>query len=126
MVEQSAFHELESYLSRVPAVVSPFGSGFDESGRWWMKFAIDIDHSLAWEVVQEFGHVLNYLSVDEQLPTVFKPVSPPPYMNGGPREYLAWVIECHDPDFHPRTAAKWLEGRLPRPVDDLSQWAIDY
>jgi hypothetical protein len=125
MVEQSAFHELESYLSRMPALVSPFGSGFDESGRWWIKFGIDIDHPLAWRVVQELGHVLNYLSVNEQLPTVFKPVSPPPYMNGGPREYLSWVIECHDPDFQPRTTAEWLEGRLPRPVDDLSQWTID-
>lgn len=125
MVEQSAFHELESYLSKVPAIVSPFGSGLDESGQWWIKFGIDIDHPLAWEVVQELGHVLNYLSPNEQLPTVFKPVSPPPYMNGGPREYLSWVIECHDPDFQPRTTAAWLEGRLPCPVDDLLQWKID-
>ncbi|GAA0413804.1 hypothetical protein GCM10009094_17390 [Massilia aurea] len=125
MVEQPTFHELESYLARMPALISPFGRGFDESGGWWIKFGIDIDHPLAWGVVQELGHVLNYLSVDQQLPTVFKPVSPPPYLNGGPRDYLTWVIECHDADFHPRTTAEWLEGRLPRPVDDLSQWTID-
>jgi hypothetical protein len=122
-VKKTAFVELDSYLSKVPAVVTPFGSGSNETGRWWFKFSIDIDHPLAWEVVQELGHVLNYLSLDEQLPTTFKPVSPPPYMNGGPREYLSWVIECHDPEFEPKTTAEWLEGRLPRPVDDLSQWA---
>jgi hypothetical protein len=125
MKEKSAFHELESFLSKVPGIVLPFGCGFDEAGRWWLKFVIDIDNPLAWQVVQEFGHVLNYLSIKEQLPTVFKPVSPPPYMNGGPREYLSWVIECTDDSFEPKTAAEWLEGRLPRPVEDLSQWEID-
>ncbi|SPE35761.1 hypothetical protein SBA3_2300022 [Candidatus Sulfopaludibacter sp. SbA3] len=54
-----------------------------EGEGWWVKFAIDISHRLAWNVVQELGHVLNYLSVNERLPTVFKPVSPPPYANGG-------------------------------------------
>src|ERR1017187_4047344 len=43
---------------------------------------------------------------------IFMPVSPPPYMNGGPREYLSWVIECKDNDFLPKTCAGWLEGRL--------------
>jgi hypothetical protein len=38
-------------------------------------------------VVQELGHVLNYVSVTEPLPTVFKPVSPPPYMNGDRRSF---------------------------------------
>jgi hypothetical protein len=63
-----------------------------------------------------------YLSLDERLPTVFKPVSGPPYLNGGPREFLSWVIECVSTDFTPSTCAEWLEGRLPRPVADLSQW----
>ena len=87
-----------------------------------MKFSLDITHPLAWNVVQEFGHVLNYLSVEERLPTVFKPVSPDPYMNGGPDDFLSWVIECESSDFRPGTCAEWLEGRLPRPVDDLDQW----
>lgn len=89
---------------------------------WWVKFSLDIHHPLAWNVVQEFGHILNYLSLDEQLPTVFKPVSPPPYMNGGPAEFLSWVIECTAKDFKPDTAAQWLEGRLPNPVEDLTLW----
>jgi len=86
-----------------------------------MKFTIDIDHPLAWSVVQELGHVLNYLSLDERLPTVFMPVSPPPYLNGGP-DYLSWVIECKDKDFTPEICAEWLEGHLPRPVEDPEQW----
>jgi hypothetical protein len=116
------FTVLEEFLSRVPSIAGPFGKGSDASGTWWLKFSIDIDHELAWRVVQELGHVLNYVSLDERLPTVFKPVSPPPYMNGGPREYLSWVIECDDPQFSPSRCAEWLGGRLPRPVDDLNIW----
>src|SRR5688500_17345460 len=64
-----------------------------DGGGWWVKFSLDISHRLTWNVVQELGHVLNYLSLNERLPTVFKPVSPPPYLNGGPAEFLSWVIE---------------------------------
>lgn len=100
------------------------GSGFAEQGQWWVKFSIDIDHPLAWNVVQELGHVLNYLSLEEKLPTVFMPVSPAPYVNGGPREFLSWVIECRDRNFSPADCAEWLEGRLPRPVEDPTQWNV--
>ena len=80
------FTPLETFLARVPAIVGPIGKGSDQPGTWWVKFAINIEHELAWRVVQEFGHVLNYVSLDERLPTVFMPVSPPPYIDGGPRE----------------------------------------
>lgn len=30
-----------------------------------MKFAIDIQHELAWRVVQELGHVLNQLEISK-------------------------------------------------------------
>ena len=125
MEHSPQFQPLIDYLVRVPAVGQPniFGSGEFEDG-WWLKFAIDIGHPLAWNVVQELGHVLNYLSVEEPLPTVFKPVSPPPYMNGGPRDYLSWVIEAPS-SMSPEVVAKWLEGRLPRPVDDPDQWLED-
>jgi hypothetical protein len=120
------FHKLLAFLSRVPAIKvneTPsrgFGTGL-EDGTWWVKFSIAIDNPLAWSVVQEMAHVLNYLSVSERLPTVFKPVSPPPYLNGGP-ELLFWVIECGEQAMKPDTVADWLEGRLPRPVDDLAAW----
>lgn len=119
------FRPLIDYLGRVPGIGPSriFGSG-DFEGGWWVKFAIDIEHPLAWNVVQELGHVLNYLSVEEPLPTLFKPVSPPPYMNGGPLEFLSWVIES-PAAMEPATVAQWLEGRLPRPVDDLSEWQAD-
>ena len=125
MMDETAFQPLREYLSRVPAIDERMGFGFFEDGRWWVKFAIDIKHPLAWQVVQELGHVLNYLSINERLPTLFMPVSPPPYLNGGPAEYLSWVIECKDKDFEPAEWANSLEVRLPRPVDKLEQWTTD-
>ncbi len=119
------FTALETYLRRVPGLSQWISKGSNEHGRWWVKFAIDIDHPLAWRVVQEFGHVLNLVSVDERLPTVFKPVSPPSYLNGGPRDFLSWVIENTSDDFTPANCAEWLEGRLPRPVEDPAEWLLD-
>ena len=121
-MDDRAFTSLTGFLSRVPSIIGEIGKGAEEDGRWWVKFEIDINHQCAWHTVQEMGHILNYLSIDERLPTNFHPVSPPPYMNGGPEEFLSWVIECHDPEFCPGTCAKWLEERLPKPVDDLAQW----
>jgi hypothetical protein len=108
--------------SRVPGIKAPVAFGQNDEGFWWMKFQIDLHHPLAWHVVQELGHVINYLSINELLPTIFYPVSPPPYLNGGPDNFLSWVIEIKDKDFSPKLLAEWLEGRLPRPVDDLAQW----
>jgi len=114
---------LTNFLERIPAIQKPISSGaFD--GLWWVKFSINIKHDLAWNVVQELGHIVNYISVEEPLPTIFYPVSPPPYMNGGPTEFLSWVIETKDKDFTPEMMKEWLEGRLPTPVDDLEQWNI--
>ena len=125
MPDERAFQTLKEYLSQVPGITGTIGSGFVEDGNWWVKFTISVDHTLAWHVVQEFGHVLNYMSLNERLPVDFKPVSPPPYMNGGPREFLSWVIESKDKEFKPGTCMKWLEGRLPRPVNDLTQWKTE-
>ncbi len=123
------FEKLLSYLERLPAIDLPagrksIGFGDFENGNWWVKFSLKTEHELAWRHVQELGFVLNYVSLDERLPTVFMPVSPPPYMNGGV-EFLSWVIESTDPEFTPDQCFEWLEGRLPRPVDDLEQWSFD-
>jgi hypothetical protein len=123
MNDDRAFQSLEAFLASVPAIASPFGHGRDATGSWWVKFSIDTANPLAWHVVQELAHVLNYLSVNERLPTTFKPVSPPPHLNGGPEEFLSWVIECSEKEFKPGTVAEWLKGRLPQPVSDLTQWA---
>jgi hypothetical protein len=120
------FGKLIDFLCRIPAVdindtpSRGIGSG-EEDGEWWVKFAIDIDHDLAWHTVQELGAVLNYLSVEERLASVFKPVSPPPYLNGGPEGYLSWVIEAPD-ELRPGMLADLLEDRLPKPVEDEAAW----
>jgi hypothetical protein len=123
------FETLLGFLERLPAIDLPagrksIGRGVFPNGNWWIKFSLNTDHPLAWRHVQELGFVLNYVSLEERLPTVFMPVSPPPYLNGGV-EFLSWVIESTDPSFTPDQCAEWLEARLPRPVDDLAQWRFD-
>ncbi|MBN8887014.1 MAG: hypothetical protein J0I77_14930 [Rudaea sp.] len=122
MGDDRDFAKLLAYLRRVPSIAGSIGSGKYPDGNWWVKFSIDISNPLAWNVVQELSCVLNYLSLNERLPTIFMPVSPPPYLNGGPADFLSWVIESRDRTFKPGTVADWLEGRLPQPVEDLTQW----
>jgi hypothetical protein len=114
--------ELWRFLECVPAV-TPLSEGSEE-GRWWIKLSIATEHPLAWRVVQELGFVLNYLSLDERLPTRFYPVSPPPYLNGGPTQFLSWIVENTSPDFTPQHARSWLEARLPSPVADEVAWDL--
>lgn len=113
---------LSNFLSRVPAIKKAMASGVDGRGNWWVKFGIDIHHPLAWHVVQELGHIVNCVSIDERLPTIFYPLSPPPYMNGGPSTFLSWIIEATDSSFTPADMVEWLQGRLPDPVDDIASW----
>jgi hypothetical protein len=124
-VSDNQFDSLQAFLTEIPAIEGPIGQGVNEEGLWWVKFRINIKHPLAWQVVQELGHVVNYLSLNEKLPTTFYPVSPPPYMNGGPEDFLSWVIENTDKEFTPDTLKTWLEGRLPQPVNDESAWLTD-
>jgi hypothetical protein len=112
-------------VGKLPGIKLPIGKAQTEDGLWWVKFRIDVNNPLAWRVVQELGHVVNYISLEERLPTVFYPVSPPPYMNGGPEEFLSWVIESKDKDFSPKLLSEWLEGRLPRPVEDVKEWVLE-
>ena len=128
MSQNPDFGPLLNFVERLPAIFLPagrksIGTGVFEDGNWWMKFKLSLDHPLAWRHVQELSFVLNLLSNTERLPTIFKPVSPPPYLNGG-AEFLSWVIESTAPNFSPALCAEWLEARLPRPVDDLHQWEI--
>jgi hypothetical protein len=79
---EDMFEDLKRFLGRVPAVkVAAHHIGRDE--RWCINLTVDIDHPLAWNVIQELGSVLNNLSLTEKAPTVFKPMSSPPYLNGG-------------------------------------------
>lgn len=113
VAERAALFQRETGLDVEPAT----------SERWWVKLRIDIRLHMAWHVIQELGHVLNYVSLDERLPTVFKPTSSPPYLNGGPDDYLGWVIESTAEDVDPAYVAEVLEGHLPRPPEDVRQWA---
>ena len=125
------FHKLLDYLSRIPAVQTNgtpwrgFRTGEGDHGCWWVKLQIDINHRLSWHAVQELGSVLNGPSLTQRLTSVFKLVSPPPYMNGGPGDFLSWIIEVSDRDMRPGMIVNYLEGRLPRPVDDLYQWDLE-
>jgi hypothetical protein len=125
MMSNNKLDSLQAFLVEVPAIVAPIGQGVNQEGMWWVKFKIDIKHPLAWQVVQEIGHVVNYLSLNEKLPAAFYPVSPPPYMNGGPEDFLSWIIENTDNEFTPDNLKTWLEGRLPQPVNDESAWLTD-
>jgi hypothetical protein len=124
-MELSSFQSLISYLSKVPSVQPEISHGFYDDKNWWVKFSLDIDNKLAWNVVQELGHLFNYLSLEERLPTAFYPVSAPPYMNGGPSDFLYWIIESKDSAFSPDKAKEWLEGRLPNPVDNIDEWITE-
>lgn len=125
-MESSSFQSLISFLSKIPSIRSEILHGFYDDKNWWVKFSLDIENRLALNVVQELGHLFNYLSLEERLPAMFYPVSAPPYMNGGPSEFLYWVIESKDSSFSPDKAREWLEGRLPNPVDSIDEWITEY
>jgi hypothetical protein len=117
--------KLTDFLNKIPGI-SVISNSRPNEYQWWVKFGIDITSEFAWHVVQELGFVLNYISLTEVLPTIFKPVSPPPYLNGGPKAFLSWVIEASLPFVDPALIALELESRLPSPVDELEQWqALD-
>lgn len=113
--------ELKAFLDKIPGLkVMSFNKTLDY--KWWVKFDIDISHKLAWHIIQELGFVFNYISLTEKLPTVFMPVSPPPYLNGGPEECLSWVIESRISYLDPKYIVDVLEERLPNPVEEEDQW----
>jgi len=116
------FPKLVVFLERIPSV-EVVSHKVENDAFWWIKLRVDTAHPLAWRVVQELGFVLNYISISEKLPTVFKPVSPPPYLNGG-IEFLAWVIESTYNYIDPNWILGELEGRLPNPVDDETKWEV--
>ena len=55
---------------------------------------------------------------EERLPTIFMPVSPPPYANGPAREFLSWVIESRDPEFTPEVCVQ-SAGEVVCPIQSM-------
>jgi len=113
--------KLRGVLASIPAV-TVLSVSEPEEPYWWVKVEIDISSRIAWHVVQELGFVLNEVSLTERFPTLFKPVSPPPYLNGGPEEYLSWVVEATLPFVDAGQLAEALRESLPKPIDDEEAW----
>jgi len=121
---QHYLKDIENLLKQIPTI-NTVTSGINPRGDWSVRFFINIQHKLAWNVIQELGFILNGISLSEKLPTVFMPVSPPPYLNGGPEEYLSWVIESKTKNVNPRMICEILQERLPNPLSDEDQWIMD-
>ena len=122
-MNEISFDGLNQFLKKVPSIKESISNGIDENA-WWLKFQVDIEHPLAQNVVQELGYVLNYLSLEERLPTVFKPISPAPYLNGGPEEFLSWIIQVESENFTPDDVRDWLKSRLPEPINNVKKWRV--
>ena len=112
---------LSDYLRRIPGLELSFVSEPGEEP-WRIGFSIVITHPLAWDVVQHLAWVLNNLSLQEKLPVRFMPMSAPPYLNGGPRHHLWWVLFSIAPAVDPAEIARVLEDSLPSPVEDVAAW----
>jgi hypothetical protein len=111
------FTSLLSFLRRIPAIdpIEPSGTDSNVQGAWLVKFRIDTNHPDAWKTVMDLGYVVNWIALATPLPTIFKPVSSPPDMNGdNPGELLWWLIESWTPSFTPSDLAHALETSLFR------------
>ena len=120
-VLELGMERLRAVLSRIPGA-TVLDSSPPAAPLFWIKFRIDLRSPVVWNVIQELAFVLNDLSVEERLPTLLMPVSPPPYLNGGPEEFLAWVIESRIEFLDPGQIATMLEARLPKPLEKPDGW----
>jgi hypothetical protein len=115
------FSSLVRYVKAIPCVQE--AEGYNEMADLWnFHLKLDITHEIAWHVVQYFAYVLNGLSLSVNLPTRFFPITPPVDLNGGPYDFLGWMIQCSDPQFSPDRCRDWLASRLPTPVGDITAW----
>ena len=112
---------LARFLDSIPCI-EVLGGKRVEGDWWWVKFRIDPASRLSWYVVMELGHILNYFALNDPLPTVFKPVAPPPQGNDAGLDDCAWVIECFKPEFSPIECATVLRQFGPSPASSVSAW----
>lgn len=52
-MDERAFQTLKEFSEQIPAIKGTISTGSSDDGFWWVKFQIDINHSLAWHTVQE-------------------------------------------------------------------------
>lgn len=121
---ERGMERLRAVLARIPHVTI-LQSSLPAEPLFWVKLKIDLTAPVVWNIVQELAFVLNDLSAEERLPTLFMPVSPPPYLNGGPAEFLAWVIESRIEFQDAGQIATMLEARLPKPLENPEAWVIN-
>jgi hypothetical protein len=120
-VLELGLQRLRDVLARIPHVAI-LQTSLPIEPLFWVKFKIDLSTPLAWNIVQELSFVLNDVATEDRLPTLFKPVSPPPYLNGGPEEHLAWMVESRIELQDAGQIATMLENRLPKPIGSPEAW----
>ena len=109
------------FVSHLPGI-RWVSSKVAENGWWYVKFSLDLNTKSSWHVVQGLAYVLNNLSLNESLPTVFFPTSSPPDMNGGPNDHLYWVIEPRNNDVDPSDILAALYSTFEFEVDSEEGW----
>lgn len=118
---QRGVDKLADLIQSLPGVQPHVGRSKADDYLWWIKFSLDRNHPLVWHVIQRLGFVLNYISLESRLDVTFRPVSPPPYLNGGP-EFLGWVIESTKRYVNPETVRKVLRLELPEKISSEKEW----
>jgi hypothetical protein len=113
---------LAKLIGTLPGVKGPVAHNASDQWFWWVKFTIDTRHALAWHVIQRLGYVFNYYSIEQHFDTKFMPVSPPPDLNGGPRQYLSWVVEATLGFYDPGPSMEALRRELPQNVKSKAEW----
>lgn len=46
-MDERAFQTLKEFSEQIPAIKGTISTGSSDDGFWWVKFQIDINHSLA-------------------------------------------------------------------------------
>ena len=110
---------------RVKEQQKRIGSAEFRNTQFSYRMGVAFIGDIAWHVIQNLAFVLNYISLEDRLAVVFKPISPPPYLNGGPADFLSWVIEAQIPHLNSMYIADVLRARLPNPIGDEAAWIED-
>lgn len=106
-----ALDQLREVLQRAPAV-HVLGTGRHADGNWWVRVSLDVRNPLVWDVVREFGCVVDYLSPERPWRLVFMPGFHAPGVRGE-HDCSSWMLASQDPTLSPAAVARWLEICLP-------------
>ena len=110
---------IKQFFGKIPCVQ---GVVFVNINSWYIKLDFDLNSKIVWNVIQELSFVLNNLSLLKKLPVIFKPISPPPYLNGGPERFLSWIIEPTSQGVDPTIIISTLAMYLPTQIENEKAW----